>query len=123
MGEIMNIASQARPFAAQTMTPCSILPWTSFGKSAAIVISSIWSALPVSFRTRSGIHRSVPGELMDHLAEALTDVWDQLKLPRRDRTVPVTKPRDSRIHADSVACAYLGTDLPYPRAMAWAGTR
>ena len=42
-------------------------------------------------------------ELMDYLAEALTDVWNQLKLPRRDRTVPVTKPRDSRIHADSVA--------------------
>ena len=42
-------------------------------------------------------------ELMDHLAEALTDVWDQLKLPRRDRTVPVTKPKDSRIHAGSVA--------------------
>jgi hypothetical protein len=40
---------------------------------------------------------------MDYLAEALTDVWDQLKLPRRDRTAPVTKPRDSRIHADSVA--------------------
>src|SRR5882757_4462219 len=42
-------------------------------------------------------------ELMDHLAEALTDVWDQLKLPRRDRTVAVTKPKDSQIHAGSVA--------------------
>jgi 5-aminolevulinate synthase len=42
-------------------------------------------------------------KLMDHLAEPLTNVWDQLKHPRRDRTVPVTKPRDSRIHADSVA--------------------
>jgi 5-aminolevulinate synthase len=36
-------------------------------------------------------------ELMDHLAEALTDVWDQLKPLQRDRTVPATKPRDSRI--------------------------
>jgi 5-aminolevulinate synthase len=36
-------------------------------------------------------------ELMDHLAEALTDVWDQLKPSRRDWTVPATKPRDSRI--------------------------
>jgi 5-aminolevulinate synthase len=42
-------------------------------------------------------------ELMDHLAEALTDAWDQLELPRCDRAVPVTKPTDSRIHADSVA--------------------
>jgi 5-aminolevulinate synthase len=41
-------------------------------------------------------------ELMDHLVEALTDVWDQLKLPRHE-TVPVTKPRDGRIHAGSVA--------------------
>jgi 5-aminolevulinate synthase len=32
-------------------------------------------------------------ELIDHLAEALTDVWEQLKLPRRDRTVPVIKPK------------------------------
>jgi 5-aminolevulinate synthase len=31
-------------------------------------------------------------ELMDRLAEALTDVWDQLKLPRRDRTVPMPTP-------------------------------
>jgi 5-aminolevulinate synthase len=42
-------------------------------------------------------------ELMDHLAVGLTDVWDQLNLPRHDRTAPVTKPRDSWIHADSVA--------------------
>jgi 5-aminolevulinate synthase len=42
-------------------------------------------------------------ELMDHLAVALTDVWDQLNHPRQDRTAPVTKPRDSWIHADSVA--------------------
>src|SRR6266550_2127289 len=40
--------------------------------------------------------------LVDALAEALTDVWDQLKLPRGDRTVPVTKPKDSRIDAGSV---------------------
>ena len=42
-------------------------------------------------------------ELMDHLVEVLTDVWDQFKLPRSDRIVPVTKLRDNRVHADSVA--------------------
>jgi 5-aminolevulinate synthase len=46
------------------MTPCSILPWTSFGTSAAIVISSIRSALQVIFRTRSGIRRSVPRQVV-----------------------------------------------------------
>ena len=42
-------------------------------------------------------------ELMDHLAAALVNVWDQHKLPRCDGTAAIVKPRDSRIHADAVS--------------------